>query len=89
MRLVDGELPDYLPVVLEFAATADPDDGLALLREHRAGLELLALRLDDAESAVRGTPSTAVCAMLPAAAPGDVAAATGWRSRARRWNRSG
>jgi nitrate reductase delta subunit len=35
-----GELPDYLPLVLEFAAH-DREHGKWVLREYRAGLELL------------------------------------------------
>jgi nitrate reductase delta subunit len=42
------ELPDYLPAVLEFAALT-PGGG-ALLRTHRAGLELLRLALHDKAS---------------------------------------
>jgi nitrate reductase delta subunit len=42
------ELPDYLPAVLEFAALAA--GGGALLRTHRAGLELLRLALHDKDS---------------------------------------
>ena len=49
LRLSDEELPDHLAVVLEYAA-ARPDDGRALLLEHRAGLELLRLALRDAHS---------------------------------------
>ncbi|MDX3524934.1 nitrate reductase molybdenum cofactor assembly chaperone [Streptomyces sp. ID05-39B] len=45
-RLGDDELPDHLAVVLEFAAT-DPTAGGRLLTEHRAGLELLRLALND------------------------------------------
>ncbi|MDW4911197.1 nitrate reductase molybdenum cofactor assembly chaperone [Streptomyces sp. ADMS] len=45
-RLGDDELPDHLAVVLEFAAT-DPATGARLLTEHRAGLELLRLALND------------------------------------------
>lgn len=41
MSLDSGELPDFLPVVLEFCATGDAQAGSRLLREHRAGLELL------------------------------------------------
>ncbi|MDC2958223.1 nitrate reductase molybdenum cofactor assembly chaperone [Streptomyces gilvifuscus] len=44
--LGDDELPDHLAVVLEFAAT-DPATGARLLTEHRAGLELLRLVLND------------------------------------------
>ncbi|WP_405885437.1 MULTISPECIES: hypothetical protein [unclassified Streptomyces] len=39
-------MPDHLAVVLEFAAT-DPAAGARLLTEHRAGLELLRLALND------------------------------------------
>jgi nitrate reductase delta subunit len=49
MRLVDDELPDHLAVVLEYAA-AQPDSGRTLLIEHRAGLEVLRLALNDAHS---------------------------------------
>jgi nitrate reductase delta subunit len=50
LELDDGELPDHLAVVLEFAATGDPDQGRRLLVEHRAGLELLRLALTEAGS---------------------------------------
>jgi nitrate reductase delta subunit len=45
-----GELPDHLAVVLEFGATGDLRQGRRLLTEHRAGLELLRLALNDAGS---------------------------------------
>ena len=70
--LVDthGELPDYLPLILEYAARVDPSDGAALLQEFRRSLELLRLALID-----RGTPYAgvvaAVCATLPGASPRD------------------
>ena len=59
----DGaELPDYLPVVLDFAAVAPA--GEELLRRHRADLELLRRALREV-----GTPYArlvdAVCAQLP------------------------
>lgn len=44
------ELPDFLPVMLEFAGSAPDGYGAALLREHRAGLELLRLALREAGS---------------------------------------
>ena len=34
------ELPDYLPLVLEFASEA-PEDGLPMLAEHRAAIEVI------------------------------------------------
>lgn len=48
--LDDGELPDHLAVVLEFAATGDIAVGRRLLSEHRAGFELLRVALADAAS---------------------------------------
>jgi len=50
LDLDDGELPDHLAVVLEFAATGDPVQGRRLLVEHRAGLELLRISLAEAGS---------------------------------------
>lgn len=64
MLLDDGELPDHLAVVLEFAATGDLAEGRRLLLEHRAGLELLRLAL--AESA---SPWTAVLEAVTATLP--------------------
>jgi nitrate reductase molybdenum cofactor assembly chaperone NarJ/NarW len=68
------ELPDFLPAVLEFAATSDVTGGLALLQEHRAGLELLRLALIEAGTPY-AAPVEAVCALLPGPSPADVAAA--------------
>ncbi|MFK0252717.1 nitrate reductase molybdenum cofactor assembly chaperone [Streptomyces sp. NPDC090445] len=48
-----GELPDHLPVVLEFAALAGPGRGEAPLRQHRRGLELIHRALADADSPYR------------------------------------
>ncbi|MFF0745534.1 nitrate reductase molybdenum cofactor assembly chaperone [Streptomyces sp. NPDC004111] len=72
---LDGrELPDHLPVVLEYAATGDLADGLALLQEHRAGIELLRLALCEARSPYAGA-AQAVCSLLPGPSPKDRAAA--------------
>jgi nitrate reductase delta subunit len=62
--LGDDELPDHLAVVLEFAATADPVVGRQLLLDHRAGLELLRLALQDVQSPYVDVVR-AVCATLP------------------------
>jgi nitrate reductase delta subunit len=62
--LDEGELPDHLSVVLEFAATADLKAGRQLLLDHRAGLELLALALREARSPYVAAV-TAVTATLP------------------------
>ncbi|WP_261861592.1 nitrate reductase molybdenum cofactor assembly chaperone, partial [Mycobacterium marinum] len=45
--LENSELPDYLPMVLEFAATVDQVQGERLLAEHVPVLELLRLSLQD------------------------------------------
>ena len=50
LELTSGELPDYLPMILEFAALAPDDAGETLLREHRAAIELLRAGLRDADS---------------------------------------
>ena len=72
LRLVDGELPDYLPAVLDLAAV--DDGGWRLLRENRVGLDLLATTLETEESVYRHAVE-AVRRMLPSAQPGDIAAA--------------
>jgi nitrate reductase delta subunit len=74
VEFADTELPDFLPAVLEFAATADLAGGLALLQDHRPGIELLRLALLDAGTPY-AAPVEAVCALLPGPSPADVAAA--------------
>lgn len=64
MTVGDAELPDYLPLVLEFAATIDQSHGERLLAEHVPVLELLRLSLDDSGSAYADLLS-AVLATLP------------------------
>jgi len=71
-RVVDGELPDYLPAVLELA-TVD-DGGWRLLRNNRVGLDLLAEALA-AEMSVYRHAIDAVRRMLPPPGPADLAAA--------------
>lgn len=65
--LVDtgGELPDFLPMVLEFAV-ADPQRGRALLQRFRASLELLRLGL-----AKDGLPHAGVLAAICGCLPGE------------------
>lgn len=65
LRLAAGELPDLLPVVLEFAAQAGPGDGEAPLRQHRRGLELLRVALEEAESPYRHLLEAVVAALPP------------------------
>ena len=62
--LDDSELPDHLCVVLEYAATIDQNLGWGLMLDHRAGLELLRMSLDDMGSPWAGAVQ-AVCATLP------------------------
>ena len=50
LELLDGELPDYLPVMLEFAALAPTDLGLAALVELRDAIELVRSSLHEAGS---------------------------------------
>jgi nitrate reductase molybdenum cofactor assembly chaperone NarJ/NarW len=73
--LVDthGELTDFLPLVLEYAAIADPVDGPVLLQEYRASIELLRFALIEAGTPYAGVIE-AVCSMLPGVSPPDRAA---------------
>ena len=66
-----AEAPDHLPVVLEFAATVDPEVGRGLLTAHRIPIDVLRGALADAESPYEPTVA-AVCATLPAATDQDV-----------------
>lgn len=67
------ELPDFLPLALEFAARC-PGPGRTALQDHRAALDLLHTAL-----AEHGSPYAdvleAVCRTLPGASPADRAAA--------------
>jgi nitrate reductase delta subunit len=69
-----GELPDYLPVMLEFASAAPQGRGEVVLREHRAALELVRISLRE-----RGSPYAelleAVCLTLGQASAADRARA--------------
>ncbi|MET4002303.1 MULTISPECIES: nitrate reductase molybdenum cofactor assembly chaperone [Arthrobacter] len=65
-----GELPDFLPMVLEFAATVDMATGKELLQQYRPSLELIKfglLRDDLAHTEI----VQAVCNTLPGASPAD------------------
>ncbi len=68
-----GELPDHLPVVLEFAALAGPGGGEAPLRQHRRGLELIHHALADADSPYRHVLA-ALLSLLPPPTGADRAA---------------
>jgi nitrate reductase delta subunit len=74
LPLEGSELPDFLPVMLEFAAAAPDRRGEIVLREHRAALELLRRSLHD-----RDTPYAevvdAVCLTVGEASAADRARA--------------
>ena len=64
LELGPDELPDHLAVVLEYAAI-DPAHGRQLLLDHRAGIELLRLALEDTPSPYADV-LRAITATLPA-----------------------
>jgi nitrate reductase molybdenum cofactor assembly chaperone NarJ/NarW len=59
-----AEAADHLPVVLEFAATVDPEVGRKLLIEHRVPIDVLLRALKDAQSPYEYVVA-AVCETLP------------------------
>jgi nitrate reductase molybdenum cofactor assembly chaperone NarJ/NarW len=63
LPLEGGELPDYLPVMLEFAALAPEGRGELVLREHRAAIELIRQGLHERGTAYANVLD-AVCATL-------------------------
>ncbi len=67
---LDGELPDYLPMVLEFAARVDSAAGRTLLKRYRASLEMLRLGLLR-DNLPHATMLAAICATLPGKSPQD------------------
>src|SRR5699024_11919657 len=64
LEIGSDELPDHLPVVLEFAAAHDPGRGAKILRANRPGVELLRLHLEEIASPWHGA-LVALCATLP------------------------
>jgi nitrate reductase delta subunit len=60
----DEELPDHLPLVLEFAAAHDATRGAKILRQNRPGLELLRLHLEEISAPWHGAVR-AISATLP------------------------
>ncbi|KAF0649922.1 nitrate reductase molybdenum cofactor assembly chaperone [Streptomyces fradiae] len=68
-----GELPDHLPVVLEFAALGGPRAGEAPLRRHRRGLELIHRALTDDGSPYRHV-TAALLTLLPPPTEADLRA---------------
>jgi nitrate reductase delta subunit len=68
LEIASGELPDYLPLMLEFAALAPAGAGEMLLREHRPALELLRGNLHAADSPY-ALLLDALCSALPRLTP--------------------
>ncbi|MGW3044740.1 nitrate reductase molybdenum cofactor assembly chaperone [Kitasatospora sp. NPDC001159] len=68
-----AELPDHLPIVLEFAALEGPGSGEAPLRQHRRGLELIRHALADVDSPYRHLLA-ALLTLLPPPTDADLAA---------------
>lgn len=70
--LVDtrGELPDFLPMVLEFAATVDMEAGKELLQAYRPSLELIKFGLLR-DKLPHSDIVAAICNTLPGASPAD------------------
>lgn len=69
LMLDTAELPDHLPVMLEFASMA-PGPGRELLGEFRPVIELLRMALERAGSPFAGALSS-LCLMLPALTPAE------------------
>ena len=66
-----SEAPDHLPVVLEFAATVDPDAGRRLLAAHQVPIRVLLDALT-ARGSAYAPAVAAVCATLPVPTERDV-----------------
>jgi len=73
LELRGGELPDYLPALLEFAALV-PHEAEPVLRRFRAAIELLRVSLRDMDSPYAGVLD-AVARVLPAMSAGELAEA--------------
>ncbi|MDJ0311887.1 nitrate reductase molybdenum cofactor assembly chaperone [Arthrobacter sp. H35-D1] len=65
-----GELPDFLPMVLEYAATVDLATGKELLQQYRPSLELIKFGLLR-DNLAHTEIVQAVCSTLPGVSPAD------------------
>lgn len=79
LELDTGELPDYLPLVLEFAATADLHTGSELLASHRASIDVLRDAVASKESPYASVLE-AIQLVLPPATARDTALAAKLRA---------
>ena len=71
-RVLRGELPDYLPALLELAASGGEDFAIELMKQHRAGIRVLLAALDELGSPYAEVVR-AVDSLLPAPIPGAIA----------------
>lgn len=78
LALSPGELPDFLPALLELAAVTPA--GAAVLGEHRAALDALRIELEKAESPYAGAV-VALTAALGASSRADRAALARYRAQ--------
>lgn len=69
---LQGELPDYLPLVLEFTALVDARAGRAALQAYRPSLEMLRMALEADSLAFYGLVKC-ICDTLPGESPEDAA----------------
>lgn len=69
VELGDHELPDHLPVLLEFAAMVDPVGGERLLGEHVPVIELLRLSLSDSGSPHADLLAAVIATLPPLTTP--------------------
>lgn len=74
-----GELPDHLPMVLEFSARVDLQRGLEMLEKYRAAVELIKFSLREIGSPY-GDAVAAVCATLESPSPTNREAAMAMRT---------
>ena len=68
LELEGGELPDYLPAILEFAALAPGGEADAVLGRMRPGIELLRAALHDIDSPYAGVLDAVVSTLPPLSA---------------------
>lgn len=68
LELRGGELPDYLPAILEFAALAPGEDADAILSRMRPGIELLRASLHDLGSPYAAVLDAVVSTLPPLSA---------------------
>jgi nitrate reductase delta subunit len=71
LRVGNGELPDYLPALLELAATVPGSAAIELMREHLVGIRVLRGALEELDS-----PYAGVVAAVETLLPGSGSAVT-------------